>query len=139
MGTVFQKDVLHRSHKLVGHTRAVVAKHAKPLHEIFLAGELAKHFCEKHSLRRRQFTLREFDQFTLQRFIFRGALGQKACQEVAVPMVGNEFSAEQFCVRIDKRQQYLARPCTFKGSNRFDPRFSYCVHAFSVRACDLHQ
>ncbi len=114
VGTVREKSILHRSHKLVGNTRAVVAKNAKSLQAIIVAGELAEDFCEKHSLCRRQIAIREFDQFILECLVFHGAFGQESRQEVAVPMVGDEFWIEQFRVRVHERQQYFARSRTLK-------------------------
>ena len=78
VGTTLEKGILHRSHKLVRNPRAVVAKDAKSLHAIILAGELAEDLCEKHSLGRRYIAIREFDQFTLDGLVFHGAFSQES-------------------------------------------------------------
>ena len=121
IGTPFQKDILHRTYKLVRYARAVILKHAKSLYEIVLAGELAEDFREKHSLRLRQIAFRDSDQPVLQHLVLSSAFGEESRKEVAVPIVGDEFSIKQFCVWIQKRQQYLGRPRTLERPSRFDP------------------
>ena len=103
--------MLKRSHELVGNARvfqAVVAKDAKPLQPIILASELAEDLFEKRSLCRRQSAISEIDQSALDSLVLDGSFGQESREQVAVPMVGNEFPN-------------LVSPRTLKRPNRFDP------------------
>ena len=63
-------------------------KNVQSLDAVILAAEVGEHFCEKHTVRRRQIALREFDQSGLHRFVFDCAFGEEPRQEVAVAMVG---------------------------------------------------